>query len=394
MKLFEFESKKLFADYGILVPKGYLATSSEQVNNACVVKAQVLAGKRGKAGIVKVCKTVEESKAFAEKLLNSEFNGKRIESVYCEELISFSKELFLSLAFDSVRKQPVLVFSLDGGVDIEEVNASNPNAIKKLYIDPLQGLQSWQAREFLKESGLSSELLNKVGDVCVKLYKLFTSVDARMAEVNPLAVTTDGVIATGAALILDDDAFYRHDWKFTPRSASRELTERELAAKKIDENDYRGVAGKYLELDGDIAMMTSGGGGSLTNMDALLEYGGKPANFTEYGGNPPREKMKALTSVILSKPGLNACWIVGGIANNTRVDVTFEGIADALRELKPKFPIIIRRAGPGEKEGFETMRALAKELGLDIQLFGAETPMTSTAKIVVDAALKYKESKK
>ncbi len=394
MKLYEFESKPLVAKFGIAVPQGKVFEKVEDVDRAGVVKAQVLAGKRGKAGAIKITNNVEEAKNAASELLGKKVLNETVNAVLVEDKVEAQKEFFLSIVYDTKSKSPALVLSSEGGVEIEELAKTKPEKILKNVINPAEGFEQWQGREAAKHAGFATELVPKIGEVAWRLYRCFVACDATIAEINPLMLTKDGnLVAAGTAMIIDDDALYRHkDFNFKPRSAfDRQPTQRELEAKKIDEGDHRGIAGKYIELDGDIAMMTSGGGGSLTNMDALLKYGGKPANYTEYGGNPPTEKMYKLTKVILGKPGLNACWIAGGIASNTRVDVTFEGIAQALREIKPAFPIVIRRAGPGEKEGFEIMSKLAEECQLDLHLYGADTPMTSTAKIVVDLAKKYKE---
>jgi len=399
MKLYEFESKQLVAKYGIKIPQGKLFDSGAAVDRAGVVKAQVLAGKRGKAGAIKMTSSVEDAKAAASQLIGSKVLGETVHRVLVEDKVDIAKEFFISITYDTRTKLPTLLLSSEGGIEIEELAKTAPGKLVRFGIDPQEGLPGWKAREIVKQAGFAPDLIAKVADVCERLYRCFASCDATIFEINPLALTAEGdLIAAGTAAIIDDDSMYRHkDFvaMFPPRSAfDRAPTKLELEAKKIDEGDHRGIAGKYIELDGDIAMMTSGGGGSLTNMDALLKYGGKPANYTEYGGNPPTEKMYKLTKVILAKPGINGCWIAGGIASNTRVDVTFEGIAQALREMKPKFPIVIRRAGPGEKEGFEIMRKLAEEVGLDLHLYGAETPMTSTAKIVVDLAKKYQEKNK
>lgn len=395
MKLYEFESKKIAAKYGFTIPIGTLATKPEEVTNL-VIKAQVLAGKRGKAGAVKVCKDLDEAKKAAKEILGSKVLGETVKSVYCEEPCKIKEEYFISMTYDQKQKQPVLIICKDGGVDIEELAKTNPEKIVKLHINAVEGLQAYQAREATKKAGFTGPLIGGVADECVKLWRMFSTEDCTIAEINPLCLNEEGkLIAVGTAAIIDDDAYYRAKQKFPERSAyDRAPTARELEAKKIDEGDHRGIAGKYIELDGDIGMMTSGGGGSLTNFDALLGKGGKPANFTEYGGNPPTEKMYKLTKVIATKPGLNGLWIVGGIANNTRVDVTFEGIAQALREIKPKYPIVIRRAGPGEKEGLQIMRDLGKELGLDIEVYGADMRMTATAEIMVKKASEYAKKNK
>ena len=163
-------------------------------------------------------------------------------------------------------------------------------------------------------------------------------------------------------------------------------TDREIAVTKVDEGDdwYRGTAGKYIEMDGDIAILFSGGGASIANMDALMNVGLKPANYTEYSGNPPREKVAALSKIVLSKPELKGLWIAGGVANFTNVKETFLGIIDALDEIKPSYPIVIRRAGPFGKEGFDLMKECGERNGLDITMFGGEVSMGETAKILAD----------
>ena len=208
-----------------------------------------------------------------------------------------------------------------------------------------------------------------------------------MVEINPLARTTDNRwIAADAKIVLDEDAAFRHkDWEsFEPRTMLGRLsTEREIAVKKIDEgeNYYRGTAGKYIEMDGDIAVLFSGGGASIANMDALLNVGLKPANYTEYSGNPPREKVYQLTKIVLSKPGLRGLWVAGGVANFTDVAETFAGIIQALDEIKPSYPIVVRRAGPKEEDGMRLMKECAERNNLKMKLFGKEVSMSETAKV-------------
>ena len=163
-------------------------------------------------------------------------------------------------------------------------------------------------------------------------------------------------------------------------------TEREIAVAKIDSGEkyYQGTAGKYIEMPGDIGILFSGGGASIANMDALMSVGLKPANYTEYSGNPPREKVYALAKVVLSKPGLRGLWIAGGVANFTNVKETFQGIVDALDEVKPSYPIVVRRAGPFEKEGMQLMKECAERNNLQIKLFGKETSMSETAKVLAE----------
>ena len=172
----------------------------------------------------------------------------------------------------------------------------------------------------------------------------------------------------------------------------RELTPREAAAKKIDEEDYKGVAGRtYIDLDGDIGILASAGGASITCVDALISYSGNPANYTEYSGNPSAEKVEKLARVVLSKPNLHGLWIIGATANFTRIDITMSGIINALKDIKPKFPIVVRRGGPGEEEAFQMLENAAKQYNLDMTCYKDTTPMTITAKILVEKVNQYKK---
>jgi len=245
---------------------------------------------------------------------------------------------------------------------------------------------------------------DKLIGVVQKLWTCFKENDCRLVEINPLVKTTDGKwIAADAKVAIDDDAFYRHGSKAIERAKEkgkepptnweeleprtmlgRPPTDREIAVMKIDagEKYYQGTAGKYIEMDGDIALILIGGGASIANMDALNDVGLKAANYTEYSGNPPREKVYELTKLVLSKPGIRGLWIAGVVSNFTNVKETFMGTADALAEVMPSYPIVVRRDGPFGKEGKEYFMNFAKEKGLDITWFGKETSMTDTAEVL------------
>jgi citryl-CoA synthetase large subunit len=259
----------------------------------------------------------------------------------------------------------MLIFSESGGMDIEDVPEEK---ITKINFNIINKEQNF------KGIPLASELWN-----------CFLQEDTRLVEINPLVKTSDGrLVAADAKVAIDDDAFFRHEeWKnLEPRTEMGRLpTDREIAVKKIDagENYYRGTAGKYVEMDGDIAVLFSGGGASIASMDALIRAGFRPANYTEYSGNPPREKVRELAKIVLSKPGLRGLWIAGGVANFTDIAETFHGIVDALDEVKPKYPIVVRRAGPNEEEGMRIMRECAERNGLNMVLFGKETSIGDTA---------------
>ncbi len=379
MNLYEFEGKELFAAHGIAIPRGVVVRREENVSDAytklevseVVVKAQVLSGKRGKNNAIRFCSSAEEVSKACEEIFAMQVRGQYVAAIRIEEKVSIAEEHYLSISYDSQTRQPVLVYSTKGGVDIEDVGEGD---IRREGLD------------------IRREILD-IKDIMTipyaqELWNCFLQEDARQVEINPLVRTSSGKwIAADAKVALDDDAFYRHEtWKnFEPRTMMGRLpTEREKEVTAIDagEDYYRGTAGKYIEMDGDIAILFSGGGASIANMDALLKAGLKPANYTEYSGNPPREKVRDLAKIVLSKPGLRGLWIAGGVANFTNVKETFNGIVDALDEIKPTYPIVVRRAGPYEKEGMELMRECAIRNSLNITFFGKETSMSETAGIL------------
>lgn len=381
MNLYEFEGKHLFAQYGIATPKGsvirrgddsasaYHALAMEKV----VMKAQVLSGKRGKNNGIRFCKSAREVTEAADEIFHTTINGQYVAAIRIEERLSIAEEHYLSITYDTGTKQPVLLYSAHGGVDVEEIST---HELRRYPLDVRQG----------------KEALKNISDIPFvhELWGYFRSEDVRLVEINPLVKTVQGVwVAADAKVALDDDAFFRHEsWKnFEPRTMlGRPPTEREIAVQEIDKGEeyYRGTAGKYIEMDGDIATLFSGGGASIANMDALIDAGLRPANYTEYSGNPPREKVRKLAAIVLSKPKLRGLWIVGGVANFTDVEATLQGIVDALDEVKPRYPIVVRRAGPHEKEGMEAMRACAERNNLRMKLFGKEIPMSATAKVLAE----------
>ncbi len=409
MRLYEFEGKQLLKKQGIPIPRGLYINMSEvgavgadpQLErifedlggDTVVVKAQVLAGKRGKAGGIQFAHSPEELQELVEAMIGSELLGEEVTGVLIEQKANIAHEYYISVTYDTVHRQPVFALSSEGGIDVEEIIHKDPEKIALRRFSPVIGLLPWVARDAAASLGFQGREMRQIADIAVRMWEAMRSYDARLIEINPLVRTREGdLLALDAAILLDSDARIRHpDLHLPPRRAiGRPLTERELAAQAIDEGDYRGVAGKYIELEGDIGMLTSGGGGSITLMDAVYFYGGLPANYTEYGGNPPAEKVYRLTKVVATKPGLNGLLIAGGISNNTRVDITFEGIARALEEIHPRYPIVVRRAGPGEEKGLQIMRDLALRLGLDMDIHGAELPMTDAARIIVEKAAAYR----
>ena len=369
VRLLEKEAKNLLERYGVPVP-------DRDTKGPSVVKAQLMANNRADMDAISFADTREGAIDIAREMRETEFEGRKPEEVLLEEQIDILKEYYISLLYDTDSRSPTLVFSREGGTGVEDSDAS------KL---PLQDTSFFRFRQFLSDQGVDSGKLNSLASVLRDITECFLEEDARMLEINPLTETEDGYCAVDAMMELEDEASYRHEHEFPDRDVEGgEKTGRERRAEKIDEDDHRGVAGKYTELEGDIAMMLAGGGASLTNMDALIEYGGEPANYTEYGGNPPTEKVYRLSKVIMSKPDLNGLWHVGGTANNTDVLKTMKGFVKALREEKPDYPIVVRRDGPHADEAFELLRETREELDLDMKLFRNDTPMTSTAETLMD----------
>ncbi len=376
MNLYEFEGKEMFSRFGIAVPKSVLLRREDDLEEKynelglkdVVLKAQVLSGKRGKNNGILFASNIEEVKNAVAKIFANNIAGQYVTAILIEEKLNIEQEHYLSVTYDTNKKQPLLIYSQSGGMDIEDVSEEK---IQKVLLD-------------IRQEKIDSDI-----PFAQELWNCFLKNDARVVEINPLVITAGGEkIAADAKIALDDDAFFRHkDWTFEPRTMLGRLpTERESMVGKIDEgeNYYRGTAGKYIEMDGDVAVLFSGGGASIANMDALIQVGLKPANYTEYSGNPPREKVAQLAKIVLSKPGLKGLWIAGGVANFTDIAATFNGIIDALDEIKPSYPIVIRRAGPNEEEGKRLMLECAKRNNLNLKIFGKEVAMGATATALVD----------
>lgn len=379
MILFEYEGKELLKKYGIEIPAPQLVSSSSEkteLKYPLVIKAQVLSGKRKDVGGIVIVQNDTELNDGLSKMLGMVINKEKVEKVMLEEKIDFSNEYYLSCTYDTNSRSPVITYSEAGGTGIEE---------RKSYTFPVDILT-------LEPSYPENlEIPENVKNFIPKLLKMFMDEDAILVEINPLVVSNGKIIALDAKVKLDDTAFGRHKERaFSPRAIPGHTpTKNEIEAKKIDENDYRGTAGSaYFDLPGDIAILASGGGASLTAMDALIAAGGNPANYTEYSGNPPKEKVEKLTQIVLSNKNLHGLWVVGAIANFTDIYETLSGFMEALRKInpKPKYPIVIRRGGPNDKKAFEMLREVKD---FDLHLYGEETSITESAKIMSDLAKKY-----
>lgn len=357
MKLYEFQGKELFEKYGILTPRRVIVSSpATQIRFAgpYAVKAQVLFGERKKAGGILFAKTKPEVKKQLIFLLRKGLSGKKITSVLVEERIAASNEYYASFSYDLTLRNPILMLSTKGGSGIVKT--------KTFPIDLISGAQLFFFREALQKSGFASLDIPPLSSLLKNLWKLFLGENALLAEINPILKTSTGQFVSGDAKIILDD-------------------------EKINPNER-----SFLNLDGDIAILASGGGASLLNVDTLFFYGGRPANYVEYSGNPSAQTVKELTRRVLARGGLKGCWVIGGTANFTDIYETMRGFLDGLRNVKPKprYPFVIRRDGPRQKEAAAMLRAAAVSEGYDFHIFDSKTSMSETAKLMVELSKRKK----
>tara|TARA_B100000315_G_C14584001_1_gene591954 strand:- start:2324 stop:3484 length:1161 start_codon:yes stop_codon:yes gene_type:complete len=382
MKLLEYKGKELLKKLGIEIPKSVLIDKdsiekSKEVAGEVIVKAQIIGGKRKKLGLIEFATEDVEDKAKI--ILAKKYNNLPIESVLVEEKIK-GEEYYISIVYDTEARKPMIVFLKSGGIDVEE-SEEEPST---LIVSPNDGLSEEDAKAFAAKVGMDDAFAS----VLVKSFACFQEYYCRILEINPLIKTDKGYVAADAKITLDDTALKKiEEFKDVEDTEDKTfLTQLELDARKIDADDHRGVAGKtFVEFDGDIAVLASGGGASLTCMDALDEAGGNAANYTEYSGNPPKEKVIKLTEVTLSKKGLKGCLVIGGTANFTDIYETLSGFCEGLLKVspKPEYPIIIRRAGPRDDEAKVFVEKFGKDNGFDITFYGEETPMTVAVKEMV-----------
>ncbi len=348
MKIHEYQAKELFADAGIPVPGGSVATTpaeafsiAEKFNKPVMVKAQVHVGGRGKAGGVKFAENAEAARVLAQKILGMDIKGLTVKKVLVTVAEDILSESYVGIILDRVTKRPVIMVSAAGGVDIEEVAAKTPEKIHKLYVDPVRGLQAFEARNLAYKLYRDINQVRQAADIIQKLYGLFWKYDASLVEINPLITTAGGnVIALDAKLNVDDNGLFRQK-----RIAEmRDLDAEDSAEVKAREADL-----SFVKLDGNIGCIVNGAGLAMATMDLVKRYGGEPANFLDIGGSSNPQKVVTAMQIILGDPNVKAILfnIFGGI---TRCDDVANGIVAALNELKPRVPIVIRLTGTNEKE--------------------------------------------
>ncbi len=375
MKLHEYQSKQIFAKYGIPIPKGRVAATAseakaiaEELGGRVVIKSQVLVGGRGKAGGVKLAKDPAEAEQLATQILAMEIKGLPVRKVLVDEAAAIESEIYFSITNDRAARKPVMIASAAGGMEIEEVAAKTPEKIIKLNIDPLLGLRDYQGRDIAASIDLPRDYWKDFGKIALGLWRVYTETDASLAEINPLVITKDKrMIALDGKMIIDDNAMFRH----ADLAEMRDLDEE--APAEVEARKY-GLS--YIKLDGNIGCMVNGAGLAMTSMDIVKLFGGEPANFLDIGGGAGADKVAAAMRIILSDPNVKAVLfnIFGGI---TRCDEVARGILTAMKEVKPKVPMVVRLVGTNAEEG--------RKLLADAKMITAET-LADAAKKAVAAA--------
>ena len=367
MKLFEYEAKRLLQKHGVEIPRSVLVRKGDDpiakmkevgLEPPVVVKAQVLVAGRGKAGGIKMARSWDDVKRLVDELFEKPIKGIKPKLLLIEEAIPHEVELYVGIVIDRSERKPVILASKYGGMDIEEIAREKPESIVRVHVDPFIGLKGYQARLIGKRIGLTGKALASFTKFLAALYQVFMEYDGDLAESNPLALVGDKVIPLDARLIVDDNALYRHPELAGERlEESGEYTEWEVKARRM------GLA--FVELDGDIGIIGNGAGLTMTTMDLVYEYGGRPANFLDIGGGASAELVKKAVSFLIEFPKTKKIFmnIFGGI---TRCDEVARGIVSALEELGqlPK-PLVVRLAGTNEEEGREILRKSGIEAFVD-----------------------------
>jgi succinyl-CoA synthetase beta subunit len=383
MKVHEYQAKELFTSYGVKVPRGKVAKTAEEakaisqeLGGLTVVKAQIHAGGRGKGGGVKLAKTPDEAFAYAKAMLGMTLvthqtgpEGRVVHTLLVEEGLPIEKEFYIGMVLDRSRRMPVLMVSPFGGMEIEEVASKHPEALLKIHIDPLMGLQPFQARQVSKFLGLTGDPAKNAQKFAVALVKCYLETDASLAEINPLILTKDGrIMALDGKMNFDDNALDRH-----PNiKAYRDLNEEaplEVEASKYNLN--------YIKLDGTVGCMVNGAGLAMATMDIIKLHGAEPANFLDVGGGANLEAVTNAFKILLSDRSVKGVLvnIFGGIV---RCDVIAQGVVGAARQVNLTVPVVVRLEGTNVDAG----RKILKESGLKIE---QAKGMTDAAKKIVAA---------
>ncbi|MTI95962.1 MAG: succinate--CoA ligase subunit beta [Firmicutes bacterium] len=366
MRLFEYQAKELFAAAGLTTPVGRPATTVEEAVTAAaevgypvVLKSQVLTGGRGKAGGIKFADDVEEVRERTAALLAMDIKGEPVERLLIEEKLDIKQEIYLSITMDRAAKKPVLIVSAAGGMDIEELADSNPEAIQKYWINPLTGLYPHHALVLFQQAGFSGTILRQLSGIAVNLYKLFTRYESELVEINPLVLTGDGkLLAADGKMILDANGG---------------------GVKLMGAEQEEGM--RYVGLDGDIGILANGAGNTMMTMDMVSHMGGEPANFLEVGGELYKRSEEALNYLLSTRSDLNGI-LVNLFGAYARTDVIVEGIIRGMKANDINIPIVFRVMGTGEER--------ARELVQDYLGISPHTTLDEAARDIVQKAAAYK----
>lgn len=382
MDIHEYQAKEILTEYGVKIAEGGLAYTVDEAVQRCreidgsvwVVKAQIHSGARGKAGGIKVCKTHEEVEAAAEALLGKKLvthqtgpAGKICSRLYIEAGTDIARELYLSFMIDRSHERVIMVGSAQGGMEIEHLAATNPNAIVKIHVEPAVGLQDFQARTMAFALGLGEDLLNHAVKTIKGCYRALRDLDANILEINPLVVTKNNeLIALDAKMSFDENALFRRH-RIAELRDKTQIDQREVAAAEA------GLS--YVGLDGDIGCMINGAGLAMATMDMIKLAGGEPANFLDVGGGASAERTEKAFRLVLADEGVKAM-LVNIFAGINRCDWIAEGVVQAVRNIDMKVPLVVRLSGTNVEEG----RRIIADSGLPI--ITAETLAEAAEKVV------------
>ena len=357
MDLLEYQGKQLFAKHGLVVSDGKAVTTVEdavaaanEIGYPVVVKAQVLIGGRGKAGGVKLAANEEEAREHATNILGLDIKGHITRTVWIEHASDIATEYYASVLLDRSEKRPLVMFSVEGGIDIEEVAENTPEKLIKHHVDPLVGLTKEEAVRIATDGKADEDVIDGVADALVSLYEVWIEEDASLAEINPLIITPDREVkALDAKVSLDDNAAFRHP-EHAELGDAENADPIELKAKEQDVI--------YVKLDGNIGILGNGAGLVMSTLDVVAQHGGEPANFLDAGGGSDAAKVKQAVELILSNESVDAVLfnIFGGI---TRCDEVANGLVAAFEDLKPEVPFVVRLDGTNDVQGREILEAAA-----------------------------------
>ncbi len=379
MRFYEYEAREIVRRAGIPVTEFGFATTpdearaaAERIEGPTVIKSQVLSGGRMKAGGVQFADTPQEAAAHTVNVLKIEIGGQLPRGVLVDPKADVEQEYYAGVVWDGTAKQPVIIFSPIGGIDIEQVAEDHPDKVGRRHISNLLPLTGFEAKEVIASTGVSGSELNKLTPIVTRLAQLFIDNDMTLAEINPIGRLRDGsFVALDAHMEMENEARGRHKKLLADLGVgdeetreAREPTPFELAGEAVDAEDHRGVAGNVTEFDGNLGLVIGAGGGSLTLFDAVRAHGGKPANYCEIGGNPSVSKTCGLAKLVLQKPGVDKIAVMMSIVSNTRVDIVARGVIKACLELNmdPAEKIaIFRIPGAWEEQGFKILDAYGVE---------------------------------